>query len=804
MQMLQRIFLSAILLLLTFHMNAQSRLPESIGPFRSYKKTTAGGFLISAANAQLELTPYGPDVIRVRATRQAFEPADASYAVIARPQGALEVEEKPDRLLFRTTALTVEVTKSPVRVRFLLADGRVLNEDEAGLGVTWNGSDVTCHKKLFADERFVGLGEKTGGLDRRGSAYENWNTDNPWYPVSADPLYVSTPFYIGIHSGVTYGIFFDNSFKSTFNFGASNERFSSFGAVDGEMDYYFFGRQTVGGILESYTSITGRMTMPPLWSLGYQQCRWSYTPESEVMSVAQNFRDRKIPADVIYLDIDYMDAYKIFTWHPTAFPKPQQMIKKLRDMGFHVVVIVDPGIKVEKGYRQYEEGLRDDHFVRYPDGSLYQGQVWPGWCHFPDFTKAGTRRWWGSAFGGYVSDGIEGFWNDMNEPATWGQRFPDVVTFDFDGRKGTHKEAHNLYGFQMARSTYEGTRNLMGKRPFVLTRAAFSGIQRYSAVWTGDNVASDEHMLLGVRLVNSMGLAGISFAGPDVGGFGGTPSKELYGRWMSIGAFTPFYRGHTMKDTPDQEPWAFGEDIEALCRHYLKQRYRLLPYLYASFYESTRTGLPVSRSLAIFHPHDHRIYEGDFQHQYYFGPNIMVAPVSSTQQFAKVYFPAGTGGWYRLDSDAFFAAGTTANVDARLWELPVFVKAGSIVVTQSDIEYTDQKPSDILDVHVYANGQAPAFQYYEDDGESYGYEQGQYYRRQIQAEVGNQRGKVTFGAVEGSFGSKFGRYRLILHGFEQVQGLRIGDRQVSVSRQSNTFVSEPLPAAKESFVAEIF
>jgi alpha-glucosidase len=361
---------------------------------------------------------------------------------------------------------------------------------------------VINYRKLYPDEKFIGLGEKTGDLNRRGSSYVNWNTDAALHGVDTDPLYKTFPFFIGIHSGLTYGLFFDNAHKSYFDFGATtDEQMSWFGADGGDMNYYFFGGQSVTKIIEDYTWLTGRMEMPPLWSLGYQQCRWSYMSAAEVLDIAENFRKEKIPADVIYCDIDYMDGFKIFTWNNETFANPKELTEKLKAMNFRLVTIVDPGIKIEPGYKQYDEGLAKGYFATYPDGEQYVANVWPGRCHFPDFFREDVREWWGAAFTALTEPGVEGFWNDMNEPAAWGQNIPWMIKF------GEHHmpEVRNAYGMQMARATYEGTRKLLGnKRPFVLTRAAYSGTQRYSAVWTGDNSAYDAHMLLGQRMVNSL------------------------------------------------------------------------------------------------------------------------------------------------------------------------------------------------------------------------------------------------------------------------------------------------------------
>jgi alpha-glucosidase len=723
-------------------------------------KQSDNGVIIKTENSSIQVLPYSDEIVRIRVELKAF-PADFSYAVIRQPEGKFtSVKEFSDHWELSTDSLRVRIIKQPFRILFETLSGKVISEDYAGLPLTWLGDEVTTYKKMFPDEKFIGLGEKTGPLNRRGNSYTNWNTD--WaYGKDTDPLYKSIPFYIGLHDRLMYGIFLDNSFRTKFNFGGStDEEFMFFTACHGEMNYYLIAGKDIPRIIENYTWLTGRMPLPPYWSIGYQQCRWGYYPESELMSVAQKFRDKRIPCDVLYLDIDYMDKYKIFTWDRDRFPDPAAMTAKLNGMGFHLVTIVDPGIKVEKGYFAYDEGVKNDLFVKYPDGKLYVGTVWPGRCHFPDFTKAATREWWGSSFKHLTDAGVEGFWNDMNEPAAWGQNIPDILHFDFDGRGGTMSEAHNIYALNMTRGTYDGTKKLLnGKRPFLLSRAAFAGSQRYTAVWTGDNAATDDHMFVAVRLVNSTGLSGIAFCGADVGGFHGSPTQELFVRWMSIGCYTPFFRNHTAVNTNDQEPWAFGETNEELCRKILEQRYRLLPYLYSLFYEATQTGMPVTRALAIGFPFDDKIYSWDYHNEYLFGSAFLVAPVSSTQRLAKIYLPAGD--WYRLSSDELYKGNAEYNVDAPLNDLPVFVKAGSIVPMQSAVQYTGQTPDPVLEIHIYKGATPSSFLYYEDDGSTFAYENGSFLKKMIAYEPAS--GKLILRASEGSYNSKFKRVRVVTH-----------------------------------------
>ena len=674
-----------------------------------------------------------------------------------------DFEESSEYIEINTAALKLRVNKSPLRFSFYTVDGKPLSEDDERFGTNWQSERVITYRKLYADEKFIGLGEKTGGLNRRGTAYTNWNTDAVDYNPHSDPLYKTFPFFIGLHDELTYGLFFDNTHKSYFDFGATtDEQMSWFGADGGDMNYYFFGAQGVAKIIEDYTWLTGRMEMPPLWSLGYQQCRWSYMSAKEVLDIAKTFRKKKIPADVVYCDIDYMDGFKIFTWNKKTFPDPKSMMDELKSMGFHLVTIVDPGIKIEEGYQQYDEGLANDYFAKYPDGENYTGYVWPGRCHFPDFFRDDVRDWWGAAFTALTKAGVDGFWNDMNEPAAWGQNMPWMVKF---GDKYM-PEVRNAYGMEMARATYDGTRKILGnKRPFVLTRAAYSGTQRYSAVWTGDNTGTDEHMLLGQRLVNSLGITGLSFTGVDIGGFSGNPTPELMVRWNSLGTYTPMFRNHAIQGSKMREPWQWGKTNEQVIKKDIEQRYKLLPYIYSSFYQSYTTGLPISRTLAIDTPFDDLVYDTRFQNQFMFGDALLVAPVESTKTTTDVYLPKGD--WHRLSSGEKYKGGKIVNVPSPLTDLPVFVKAGAIIPMQSVTQSTADNGDGILQIHIWNGKEVNEFVYYEDDGLSYDYENGAFYKRTIT--FNPTKKKISLSAVEGTFSSRFNKVKFVLHGFEHVK-----------------------------------
>ncbi len=755
-----------------------SHINESIGNFKVLKKTESG-ILITAENAEAEINIFSDNIFQININKNSSAKlpkqnekkasGSHSYAVIQKPiETKYKIAENKDKIEISTKALRLVIKKNPIRLSFYSlsasaegnsGEGILLNEDDA-FGTSWLGTEVTTYKKLQPDERFIGLGEKNGSLDRKGSRFTNWNTDHWAYPVNADPLYLSTPFFIGILKNSAYGIFLDNTHKTDFDFASANERFSSFSADDGAMNYYFIHHEKVADIISSYTWLTGRMELPPLWSLGFQQCRYSYYPESEVYTLVKTFRDKDIPCDAVYLDIHYMDDYKVFSWHPIRFPNPQKLVDDLKKKGVNLIVILDPGVKRLKGYNIYDEGTKQNHFVKFPNGDEYVGQVWPGWSCFPDFTNEKTRKWWGEKLKTLSDIGIEGFWNDMNEPTAMGKHLPNLLEFHNEGEKTTHKEAKNIYGMQMSRATYEGAKkNLKDRRPFSLTRAGFSGVQRFSAVWTGDNVSSDEHLLSGVRLLNSMGLAGIPFCGCDVGGFAGEASPELFARWIAVGAFSPLFRAHSMINTRDAEPWSFGEEVEDIARNYIKLRYRLMPYIYAAFYEASQNGLPVQRSLAIDFSNDGKIYDDSFQNQYLFGKSLLVAPITSAKDIAKIYLPEGI--WFDFFTDICYDGKQEIFLDAKIDKLPLFVRGGSIIPMQGSVLHLKEKPEKVLFIHIYP-GADGTFEYYEDDGSTFKYQNGFFHKRKISFQQKNK--KIIFEKAEGKLDTHFKRVKIIFHG----------------------------------------
>ncbi|MDR1592907.1 MAG: glycoside hydrolase family 31 protein [Prevotellaceae bacterium] len=746
-------------------------------------KVCETGIVLHCENADVQISVYSPAIVRVDVSFSRMFDA-FSYAVEVAPQENLhKFHDNSSFIEIETDNFITVINRHPFAVAFKTLAGEIINCDEPGLYNSQVENHVTAYKTLQKGERFIGLGEKCGGLDKRAEAYTNINTDSFAYGTGTDPLYTTFPFYIGLHNGLCYGIFLDNTYQSDFNFGASNNRFSSFGARGGNLNYYFIHHPAVNEIIESYTHLTGRMPLPPLWSLGYHQNRYSYYPDTEVLRIAETLREKKIPCDSITLDIHYMDEYKLFTWDRTRFANPEKLLDKLKDKGFRTTVIVDPGIKSETADNA------GDIFLKYIDGQDYEGKVWPGWCKFPDFTNPEAVKWWHDSLKTLIDNGVAGIWNDMNEISTWGQKMPDNIVFHFDGEKASHLKARNIYGLQMARASYEGYVKHCKSRPFILTRSGFSGVQRYSAVWTGDNTADDGHLLLGVRMLMSMGITGVAFTGMDIGGFLGESSTNLYARWVQIGAFIPYMRNHKQINTKSSEPWTYGEEVLEIARNYISLRYRLLPYIYSTFREASLTGMPVMRTLAIKHAFDDVIYNKLFENQYYFGDAFLVAPFDSIQKYGEIYFPEGER--YNFYDDSIVESQTTHIEPLSLHRLPVYVNESSIIPMQDVVQHTGANSGNTLYVHIYKGKKANVFTYYEDDGESFDYRYGAYCERKIR--YNPLENSIILDAPKGNFRSKFTRLKFILHGFGNIDKILFNDTLINVSTEKISFL-DPISA----------
>ena len=725
---------------------------HTLGTLDSYR-VEENQIILSSGSSVVQLTLLAPDLVRVRlAPTGAFGP-DYSWAVIKTdwPTVKPEVIESNENLRIVTPELEVVVQRRPLRLSFIDRQGHLLNRDDEAFGMCWDGSSVRVWKEMPFAENYYGFGEKAGSLDRKYHDMTMWNSDIPAYKADTDPLYQTIPFFYGINEGRAYGIFLDNTYWSSFDMGKEFRDRYSFGADGGELNYYFFYGPSPKKILTRFTELVGRMPLPPRWSLGYQQCRWSYYPESRVRTLAQTFRQKKIPCDVIYLDIDYMEGYRIFTWSKKNFPDPKKMISDLAKDGFKIAVIVDPGIKVDSSYDAFRTGLAGGDFLKYPDGRLFIGKVWPGECAFPDFSRPEARRWWGSNFSALTSVGVRGFWNDMDEPSVFDTptKTVDLSVLHYDhGLMTPHTKNHNVYGLQMTEGTYEGVRSIVpGERPFVLTRASYAGGQRYSAAWTGDNVSSWEHLQMAVPMLLNLSISGQPFVGTDIGGFVGSPDGELYARWLELGVFSPLMRTHTEWGSKDQEPWSYGATYEAINKATIELRYKLLPYLYNVMYEASSTGIPPMRPLAFEYPDDGNFVRNETQ--FMFGDDLLIAPVLQPDQTKReVRLPKGE--WYDYWTGRGYRGNESVTAEAPIDRIPIFVKSGAILPTQQLLQYSDQAPIDPLTLTFYP-ADSSGSTYYEDDGHTFAYQGSSYWKRSIGQRRTETSVDITFGKVEGSY-----------------------------------------------------
>jgi len=743
------------------------------------------GIQLQAGPAVIRITALRSDIVRVRVSPNSILPEDASWAVLSDARSkSIDVQASQDAgsVGFRTAALDVRVERDPLRIVIRDLEGNVLSSDAAGRPAKFQAGGFSVYKQMPAAEHYFGLGDKTGAFDRREQAYTLWNTDvGP--QESTDPLYKSIPFFLAINGTRSYGIFLDNTWRTWFDFGKQARDAYAFGAEGGPLDYYFIYGPSPKQVIEGYAYLTGKPPLPPLWSLGFQQSRYSYTPESKLREIATRLRNDRIPSDVVYLDIDYQDRNRPFTVDPKTFPNFPGLVSDLRKQHFHLVNITDLHIAdaPNQGYTPYDSGHAGDHFVKKPDGSEFVGVVWPGPAVFPDFTRAQTREWWGGLYQQFVQDGVAGFWNDMNEPSVFNgpaKTMPlDTVHRieepGFITRTATHSEIHNIVGLENARATYEGLLKLRpDDRPFVLTRATYAGGQRYGFTWTGDNSATWNHLRLATQMVLNLGLSGISFVGADVGGFNGSPSSDLLTRWVEVAAFSPFFRDHSGKDTLPQELWVNGPEQETIRRRYVETRYRLLPYIYSLADESSHTGIPMMRPIFLEFPDIFAPTGPSFDHwdtEFLLGPSLLVAPQPFGEMMDDyaVSFPKGP--WFDFWTGEKMPApiyppsivdiagakpGTKfpepRKVHPKLDTMPVYVRGGSIIPMQPLVQDTEETPVGPLELRVYPGPDCKG-NIYLDDGHSFAYQHGQYLRQHFACEADAKSVRLKFHAREGSY-----------------------------------------------------
>ncbi|HEX6277847.1 MAG TPA: TIM-barrel domain-containing protein [Polyangiaceae bacterium] len=736
------------------------------------------GFSVAVGSEQLRVELVRADLARLSVSRAGRFDETPTFAAASAPPPRVEFElaESHSEITLQTAALRLRVARPELAIAAERSDGTSILEsarDERGRSLAYvvlNDAFALARRRAPNDALF-GLGQRTGRFERSGRRFLMWNVDvlapgvlrtnrldvpdpdEHGSSTSFDPYYSSTPFFqharrrAGAARSDAAGFFFDNGWPGEFDFRDGETLFVRFSG--GAYTEYVFAGPELSSILEAYTFVTGRPALPPLWSLGHHQCRWhDYTAE-ELLAVGERYRALGVPCDALWLDIGHMDGHRVFTFHPERFPDPVTTFAELATRGFRTVTIVDPGVKLEEGFSVFDEGKKRNVFSKTRSGTLYEGVVWPGRTAFPDFVQERGRAFWSELVAKHAALGVSGVWNDMNEPAT-GPVEPFAMRFDRDGANDPHERWHNQYALLMALATRDGLEKARpGERPFVLTRAAFAGIQRLAAQWLGDASSNFEHLRMGVAMALGMGISGQPFVGGDVPGFAGVAGPELASRWFSYAALTPFCRCHHEMGSGDHYPWSFGAEVLATARSALELRYRLLPYLYGAFHAASATGAPVQRPLVFDFQDDERVASID--DEYLLGDALLVAPVLDAGSTSRsVYLPAGA--FVDWHSKAFRRGGAEIVVPAPLGVCPMFVAAGAVIPMLAEAPQTTMNAApELLELHVFVpaeNGRRTSL-LYEDDGISHAFAAGAYVRTELELE--RTFGRVTLAArVTGS------------------------------------------------------
>jgi alpha-glucosidase len=717
-------------------------------------EATSRGAYFRFEKAELEICFLTPDLVRIN-----WQPGKPPipYSIACQDWSEVEItlDTTEEATIISSSALKA-ILKPDGSLEFESADGKKLRQElpPQRQGEVWRHLG-----ELRSPEHIYGLGERAAPLNLRsqpGKAYRMWNYDaGGIYSWGTDPLYLCIPVYMGMHSDGSYLIFYENSFSATFTF---DEELATADFEGGALRYYL----TVGKpdqLLERYTQLTGRPPLPPRWALGYHQSRWGYENEETVRAVAQGFLDRNLPLSAIHLDIDCQDGFRAFTIDPDRFPKLADFDRELAARGVRLIAIINPGVESNRNNILYEEGLIQEVFCTLPNGKPIVAPVWPGMCAFPDFTNPLARHWWSRQYEYLLDVGITGFWHDMNEPGVfthWGDAtLPLRATQHYmEGKGGNHLEAHNLFGLLQARAGYEALQDyLPHKRPFIVSRSGWAGLQRYAWTWTGDVETSWDALRLTIATTLGMTLSGIYYTGPDIGGFKGDPSPELYVRWFQMATFMPFYRTHSANNAKPRTPWSYDQPILQIARQYLRLRYQLMPYLYTLAWDATQKGSPPIRPLFWCDPDDQRLW--GVEDAFCLGDALLIYPVGKEEARSRLaVLPQGT--WYDFWNDSVIEGGREVELKAPLTQIPLMVKSGSIL----PMEVKEQ-----LILHIYPSaGESTQTYIYSDAGD--GYEQGRLDRFFLER---NSDGLKLTWQPEGDYPFPYKKIQLRFHGFKPQQ-----------------------------------
>ncbi len=756
---------------------------STIGNVASFAVDGADILLQIRGKARVQISILADDLARVRIAPKSILSPNLSRAVVKTdwPSVPIELEDHPDHLVVATSTMQLVIRKQPFVLECLDPNGNLIVSDDPARRIRWSERKTEVFKVTQPGEKYVGLGWRPHGLIRNGTRFvmRNWPSYDP-----PETFHSGVPLWYGLRNSKAYAVFFDDTSWGTIDVGATSPDWISFRNLGGNLDYYLFAGPTMPGILDRFTELTGRPFMPPRWAIGYHQCRWSYTPQSQLLEIAAQFRRRKIPCDCLYLDIDYMPGGHALAFDPATFPDPAGMLRRLHKQGFRVIANISPLLIIDDP--KYAEATQRGHLLKTAKGRIHIGHhfYWfqfgsgqTGDCAWLDFTRSATRRWWARQHKAFLNLGVDGIWNDLNEPDELGRKWPPDLKYNFDGRPVDHSRASTQYPLIQAEMSYDILRrHHPARRPYVVSRGGYAGIQRCAALWTGDNRSNWKNdFRRNIPMGLSMSICGNPHNGHDIGGFFGHPrhespiDSELYTRWMQAGVFSPLCRQHhdgfgnnPPMPRPFTEPWRFGRRIEAICRQYIELRYRLMPYLYTLFHLAHTTGQPIQRPTFYDFPDDPATLTQD--HDFMFGPFMLVSPVTRRKATAwKTYLPAGAD-WVNWWDNSIHAGGRTATTATPLDRLPIFVRAGAIIPTGPVSQYDGQNPMTALGIEVYPAAGPSSFTLYEDDGISWKYLEGKYCKTAFRVSSQGDVLTIQTGRPDGTYRPKPRTIHLRIHG----------------------------------------
>ena len=736
--------------------------PASTSPNPSDAATGPATVRAQTARGTVVVEPVATGVVRVQVLDPDAPTQLTSYAVqpgSARPEAT--VEHAADAVILSTPELTVAVNPDSGAITATNGAGVAFLHESAN-GYTTVDEGCRWQIELPREESCHGLGQRAFPLSLRDRKLGLWNYDARSYKPGADPLYLSVPFYLGHRPDVSYGIFWDNPARGSIDIDSDNSELLTFESVRRPLDLYLISGDGPQQVVQRFAALTGHMEMVPLWALGYHQSRWGYRNEAQFRAVAATMREQRIPCDVLHFDIDYMSGFRVFTWDSTRFPSPKRLLSDLKKDGFQAVAILDPGVKVDPSYNVYAEGKERNLFLATADGGRLIREVWPGDAEFPDFTNPDCRTWWAGHAAEFCSAGFGGLWNDMNEPSTFtdSRTIPDDTPHDWEGQGATHVGGgHAVFGMQMARASREGLASLnQDKRPFVISRAGYAGLQRFATTWNGDSLATWAHLQITIPQLLNLGISGIPFSGSDAGGFRGDPDSELYLRWMQLASMTPFFRTHSARTAKDRNPWSYDTQTTDRIREVVERRYRLLPYFYTQLQRACADGVPIVRPMFFERP-DSAEY-AHIDDQFMLGDHLLVAPIIEEGARSRtVELPPGS--WYRFDNAGAALDGDRGLTDSAGLGLPLYVRAGAVVPTWPVRQSTSERVERLL-LQVYA-GSAKS-RLYEDAGDGYGYRDGERLVSTFTTTLDGNRLTITR-AQEGDFAVPYRRVEVQVGGF---------------------------------------